>query len=285
MARRYAHILNAVRVGPQSDLYQAQPLAFEAMRQARDASTDLTVHFYGACFPEDRDILPDYFAPTRDLERSVLDCGTFCSPRKLPLLVDVLQRLNDFPPSDYVIFTNADIIPLPFFYKAIDAWIEMGLDAMVINRRTVPDGKYGVQDLPRIFAEVGQPHLGWDCFVFPWAMLPRLLLGRGCLGAPRIGLIFMANLIHHATRFHEWTNVHLTAHVGDAGQWKQSPCLDYREHNTLEFLEVLRGLIPGGDLAAWQGPLGDFCRTLYRTRYAGLKDLMDRLFPTPPDGV
>ena len=285
MARHFAHILNAVRVGPQSDLYQAQPITFEAMRQARDASSDIQISFYGACFPEDRDYLPDYFIPTRDLDRSILDCGTFVQPRKLPLLTDIFQRLSECPPSDYVIFTNSDITPLPFFYRTINAWIEQGVDAMVINRRTIPEGDYTPLDLPLIYAQTGQPHLGWDCFVFPWAMLEKMTLGLGCLGAPRIGLILISNLIHLARNFREWTDCHLTAHIGDAGAWKASPRVDYREHNTVEFLKALHEMVPDGDIVSLKSPLGDFLRNLYRTRYTGLKDLMDRIFATSPHGT
>ena len=277
MKRRYAHIINAVRVGQESDLSQAQPIAFEAMRQAREFCHDSEVDFYGACFPEDRDYLPDFFIPTRDLERSVLDCGAFVNQRKLPILGDIFQRVGESSQADYIIYTNSDIIPLPSFYSVVDQCVRDGIDSMVINRRTIPAGPYTPQDLPIVCAQVGQTHLGWDCFVFPRAMLSQMSLGLGCIGAPRIGMILIANLLHLSSNFREWQNWHVTVHIGDAGAWIVSPCLEYREHNTLELLSVLKKLLGEGCVLTHQGPLGDFFRELYRTRSVGLKDLFDRL--------
>jgi len=106
---KIAHIINPVKVEKTSDLYVAQPITFETMRRARDfAAGRVEVTLYTAQFKEDREFIPSIFNKTRDLERSVLDLGTFKIKRKLPILKDILDRLFQASDADYFIYTNTD---------------------------------------------------------------------------------------------------------------------------------------------------------------------------------
>lgn len=100
------------------------------------------------------------------LTRTVQDVGDFQIPRPLPLLFDVLELgAAAAKPQDFLIYTNSDICLQPYFYGAVRQLISAGYDAITINRRTFGDQRTGPLD-PLMMAEVGQPHKGYDCFVF-----------------------------------------------------------------------------------------------------------------------
>lgn len=234
--RKIAHIVNPVAVPKTSDLYVAQPITFESMLAARRfASETVAVELLTAQFPEDRAIIPDGFIITRDLDRSVLDFGTFHKPRKLPLMGDILNRLHESTDADYLIYTNADIALMPSFYATVDALINVGFDAFVINRRTIQAHYKDIGELPLMYAEIGQPHPGYDCFVFKRSSVPEFALEHVCIGAPKIGLALVANMACTATRFQEFSNaVHLTFHIGNDRTWASTEFQDYVAHNTRE---------------------------------------------------
>ena len=85
--RKIAHIINPFNANPSSDLSTAQPITFESMRRAKEKAKDLVeVELWSAQYLEDRNMIPEGFHATRDLDRSVLDLGTFEKPLKLPLI-------------------------------------------------------------------------------------------------------------------------------------------------------------------------------------------------------
>lgn len=247
--RQLAHIVNPVLVDESSDLAIAQPITFETMQAARRfAAGHVEVEFYTAQYPEDHPAVPADFGRTPDLEESVLDYGHFQKPRKLPLLRDILDRLYQATDAETLVYTNVDIGLLPHFYLAVDRWIEAGYDAFVINRRTISDRFTTVEQIPLIYAQVGEPHRGWDCFVFRRDAYPGYNLGTICVGAPRIGLALLANLVAHAKCFHELKDQHLTFHLGNDRPWQRSVYADYAAHNSREALRIL------AELEAKHGP-------------------------------
>lgn len=246
---RLAHIINPVLVDESSDLFVAQPVTFETMRIARDFCLgQVDVELFSAQYAEDHPFIPSGFHHTPDLHRSVLDYGQFQRQRKLPLLRDILDRLFEATSADYLIYTNVDIALLPHFYSAVDQFIRTGYDAFVINRRTIDDRYVSLEQIPLMYADVGRPHRGWDCFVFRRDAYPDYTLGRICVGAPHVGLAFIANLVAHASAFREFRSQHLTFHIGDDRSWRGGSFTDYAEHNTNEALKVL------ADLEAKKGP-------------------------------
>jgi len=237
------HIINPVIVDKSSDLYKAQPITFETMRIARDfALNGVEVRLLTAQYPEDRALIPEWFQPTPDLERSILDIGTFHKKRKLPLLVDILDRLyTAAPEADYLIYTNVDIGLMPYFYTAVNHMAEMEYDAFVINRRTIGKEHYHVQDLDLMYCEIGEKHPGYDCFVFKKSLYPRFKLGTACVGANWIGRVLIANLICNSNNFRIFDNSHLTFHLGDDRSWQNPDLNDLHEHNDKELHKILLG--------------------------------------------
>jgi hypothetical protein len=232
-----------VNVDRSSDLFTAQPITFETMRMAQAfAVHEVGVDLLATYYPEDAPAVPDGFTSTPHLEASVFDHGTFKRRRKLPLIKDILDRLYQAADAEYLIYTNVDIGLQPQFYLAVDHFISAGHDALVINRRTIPDSYSSVEDLPLMYAELGKPHRGWDCFVFRRDAYPRYRLGTICVGAPLVGLALIANLIAHSDSFKEFKDQHLTFHLGDDRCWRGGPYGDYADHNTQEALRLLARL-------------------------------------------
>lgn len=278
-----AHVINPVHVPATSDLHAAQPVTFESMRIAQRfaaprAAAELAVDLYAAHYAEDAPAAPADFMPLPLLERSVLDVGRFQAQRKLPLLADILERLYAAAgAADYLVYTNVDIALQPHFYLALARFIAAGHDAFVINRRTISARHTQIADLPQMWAEVGAPHRGWDCFVFPRALLPRFKLGHVCIGATRVGLALLANMAAYGRSFHEFTDAHLTFHIGDERAWLNPRFADYDAHNTRALLAILAALeaevgpfdrrsIPGSFLLRRRalGPLYDrWARSVY----------------------
>jgi hypothetical protein len=240
---RLAHIVNPVLVDRSSDLFVAQPITFEAMRVARSfAAGQVAVELLSAQYPEDHPVVPADFRRTPDLEKSVLDYGKFDKPRKLPLLKDILDRLHQGSDAEYLIYTNVDIGLLPHFYLTVKCLVAAGYDAFTINRRTISDRYTRPDQIPLMYAELGRPHRGWDCFVFRRDVYPKYQLGSICLGAPRVGLALIANLWAHADSFREFSDEHLTFHLGNDRSWGQSRHSAYAAHNTRQAYQIIETL-------------------------------------------
>lgn len=239
---KLAHIVNPVIVNSQSDLWIAQPITFETMKLAQlFAQPDVDVTLYSAQYPEDRAFVPDHLQKTPDLERSVLDIRTFQKSRKLPLIQDILDRLHTAATqADYLIYTNVDIALMPHFYLAVARLIHQGFDALVINRQTISKTYSQIADLPLMYAEVGKPHGGHDCFIFRRSVYPKYNLGTACIGAAKIGKVMLVNLMCHAQQFVERNDLHLTFHLGNDRTWKSPDLIDYFEHNETELIQLLQ---------------------------------------------
>jgi hypothetical protein len=273
-----AHLVNPVTTAAGSDLAMAQPITFASIRQARDFARDsVRVNLLSAQFAEDRPAVPTDFSATPDLNRSVADLAGFATPRKLPLLRDLLQRLYDHANCDYLMYSNVDIALMPYFYSAIQQIAAHGYDAFVVNRRTIPATFNTSADLPSMYSQLGQPHPGWDCFVFKRDLFPRFVLGNACIGIPRVGLTLICNLICFASHFQEIKDAHLTFHVGNAMSWNHPDLADYKRHNTTEFLASLQALAQWMDYKNPQTPLGGFLTTLKSERCDALRDLFSSL--------
>ncbi len=253
------------------------------------AEFELDITLYSAQYLPDKAIIPSYFIQTPDLQRSVLDVAEFGAARKLPLLADVLDRLYEVSRADYFIYTNVDIALQPHFYLAVDAFVQAGYDSFVINRRTISAEYAAVSDLEKMFAERGTPHRGWDCFVFPRSYYPHFQLYNICIGASRVGLALLANLVAFSHQFREFDDAHLTFHIGDERSWRKPAYRGYGEHNTAELMRILAALeaqcgpfppqsIPGSFLAR-KRRFGRLYEAWARTVYlpAGLSRLINRL--------
>jgi hypothetical protein len=241
--RKLAHIVTPVIVPESSDLFLAQPITLETMRMARrfaEQNGGPRVTLYSAHFAEGASLVPKDFVHTPFLDRSTLDLKEFKIPLQLPLIADILSRLYAAAAdADYLIYTNVDIGLLPNFYVTVDRLIERGYDAFTINPRWIPAHYCELADIPIMWAEGDKFRKGWDCFVFRREAFPRFILEDVCLGVVNIGRALILNLVMTARNFAEFTDLHLTFHIGNDGGWKRSAMGDYAAHN----LAVVRQLL------------------------------------------
>jgi hypothetical protein len=193
------------------------------------------------CYREDLEAAPAGFESAGLLERSVLDVAEFAEPRRLPLLCDILDLMYAATDgTDYLIYTNVDIALMPSFYLTAARLIDEGFDAFVINPRMISDRYTDPADLSLMYAQVGKPRKGWDCFVFPRSAYPSYRMGRVCLGAPYIGRTLLLNLVAFADHFEEFKDFHATFHIGNAGAWKDPRFADLKQFNRVECTELER---------------------------------------------
>jgi len=185
-----------------------------------------------------------------------MDLGTFQQPRKLPILKDLLERAYAHSDADWVIYTNVDIALMPYFYTAVRRHLEQGHDALIINRRTIPDTWSNPVDLPLMFAEAGESHLGYDCFVFPREWIRELDVGEVCIGVHPVGLTLTLALASLAESLRLLEHAHLTFHIGNDLRWKNPAFDDLTAYNqreckaAIDRLEQAHGAFDA-DLPSW----------------------------------
>lgn len=239
-----AHIISPVIVANSSDLFFAQPITFETMRIAHEFAQDnAEIDLYAIQFHDESRIpLPDIFQRTPDLTRSVADIKTFKQRKKLPLIKDILDTLYESSQAQYLIYTNVDIALQPYFYKAVGMFIQEGYDAFVINRRTITDKYTTVEQIPFMYAQSGESHKGYDCFIFKRELYSKFKLGTICIGTAWIGRALLANMATYAAKYREFRNEHLTFHIGDPCTWRNETFHDYFQHNLDEYHTVFQQL-------------------------------------------
>jgi len=240
---KIAHIINPVDIGPKSDLHTAQPITFETMRRAQKYAKDFLddVTLYTTQYPEDASAVPAGFKVLPDLERSVLDESTFRQSRKLPILKDILDRLYVASDADIFVYTNVDIALMPTFYTSVQAMLRSH-DALVINRRIVSDRYSSVEEIPLMYADLGNKHPEVDCFVFHREAYGQFELGRTCIGVKGVGIIVMANMFAFARDLNLRKDAHLTFHIGNDMVWTSSNLDDYAAYNFSEINQALMRL-------------------------------------------
>ena len=238
---RFAHVINPVRVEPSSDLFVAQPITFESMRVAREkAREDADVTLCAVYYPEDEEQIPAAFQKLQPLDRSVLDFGEFEVKRKYPLISDILARLAEAASeADYLIYTNVDIVLMPFFYTSLATLLEEGYDALTITRRTIPRIYTSPAELSRMYAESGEAHPGHDCFIFRREAVMQYDLGHICIGAHWIGRALELNMICTARRYAAFRDLHMTFHLGDDRPWKDDRFKVFAQSNRNEIRRIL----------------------------------------------
>lgn len=259
---KIAHIIHPVVVEPSSDLVIAQPITFETMRIAREFARDTAdVKLFAIQYnDEERIPLPGVFTRVPDLTRSVADIKTFKKRRKLALIKDILDALNEAADSaEYLVYTNVDIALQPYFYQTVSKIIRRGFDAFVINRRSISTRYSSVEEIPLMYAEIGESHKGYDCFIFRRDVYPEFKLGSICIGTAWIGRTLLANLVAYSTGFKEFKNEHATFHIGDSLPWRKDEYHDYFKANWEEYLRNFHQLesIHGEFEGIWRSYLLD----------------------------
>lgn len=237
---RIAHIVKPMAAKPGSEHAIAQPITLETMRRAKAAAKDVVeVEHWATGFPDEQSVIPSDFQATTPLRRSACDIGTFRIPRPLPVFRDVLERLYDASQAEYFIYTNVDIGLQPHFYTEVARLIGSGYDAFTINRRTLPNHYSSTEQIPAMYAELGKPHPGYDCFVFRRDAYTSFILGDVCLGCGHVDLPLVCSMIAAARKFCDITDAHLTFHIGDSRTWWNWKYRDYIIHNDMQAKHAL----------------------------------------------
>lgn len=276
----FAHIVNPVHPSKSSHLRIAQPITLESMLRAKTyAQRQANVELYMTKFVDDTISIPDGFTYTPDLNRSILDVTKFNKKRQLPLFIDILDRLYKATQAEYLIYSNIDIAVMPYFYTTVLQIVNLGYQAFSINRRTIKAKYRTIDELPLMYAELGEPHRGWDCFVFHRSLYPNFIFGDICLGVPLVGLAMISNLIAFSKNFIQITGAHLTFHIGNDRSWHERTNIEYEQHNRNEVIKLLLKLddkIGGFD---GNSPPGEYIRFHKNKLIAYIYDnLMMRLY-------
>lgn len=241
--RKIAHIINPFNASPSSDLNTAQPITFASMLRAKEEAKNLVeVELWTAQYPEDRNMVVDGFVATRDLNRSVLDLGSFDKQMKLPLIDDIVRRLFEESDAEYLIYTNVDIGVYPSFYSEVNRFIDEGLDAFIINRRRLEAHFTKVEQLDEIYQEKGKKHPGFDCFVFHRDLFPDFQLAEVCIGVPFIGITFAQNIFALAKNYRLFEDEILTFHIG-MEIFKGRAARDYFRYNRKQFWKAMNSTL------------------------------------------
>lgn len=184
------------------------------LRAKRDSVFSEGIELYTTQFEEDKEIIPAGFRVLSNLERSVLDVNSGLTKRKLPLIADILSKVKETDQPDYVIFTNMDIALMPYFYDAVFAYLSKGHDALVINRRRIPDVYTTIDELPLMYSDMGKSHPGFDCFVVKTELLDRFVMGNICVGISFLEATLVHNIFSFAQNPLYIPDAHLTFHIG-----------------------------------------------------------------------
>lgn len=236
MEYKIAHIINPVKMdNPASDLLATQVVVFESMLRAKaEFSQAQNLRLLTVQYPEDHAIIPQGFEILPDLKRSAKDIPELKANKKLPFIADILAAAYQHADADYYIFTNVDIVLMPFFYEWVLQTInkDATADAFVINRRRISKKFLNGFDLAQLYAEVGKSHPGFDCFVFKKTLVPKLILDNICVGIPFLEASLMYNLIAHSQHLQLFSDKHLTLHIGMEVMPKRNQQLYWHNRNT-----------------------------------------------------
>ncbi len=213
---RFAHIVNPVAVSEAHELHFAQPITFESMRVAKEfAKGSIEVELLSVQYAEDHAAVPSFFKKLPDLTRSVRDVAHLPNAKKFPLIADIFQTLFEHSDAEYLIYTNTDIILTPQFYETVAQLIaQHHYDAISINRRRIPFQWKTPAELPLIWAQKGELHPGFDCFVFHRSLLPQFVFSNVCIGTGYTSVALIHNLIAFAQNAFITDALHLTLHLG-----------------------------------------------------------------------
>jgi len=206
----FAHVVNVIVPPPTSDLVVAQPVTLQSMLVAQQLYP--AAELWAVCYADEQPTVPPGFQRTKPLTRSLADHRR--GP-KLAFVKDILDALYEATTAEYMVFTNVDIGLQPYFYSFAEyALTSQPYDALIINKRIIPDYYTSPTQLPGMWAEIGKRHQGYDCFVWRRDLYPQFRLDSVCVGLPYIGATLKANLGVLVRDTHVFLGAHVTFHIG-----------------------------------------------------------------------
>jgi len=107
-----------IRRRPDSEHEFAQRVTWAALERALDEGrrADVEVELLGAVYPVDVPAVRPSAVTLPHLSKCISDIVPLERPMPLPLCADVLRLALEHGRGEYVIFTNMDICPQPYFY-------------------------------------------------------------------------------------------------------------------------------------------------------------------------
>lgn len=222
---KIAHLINPFKCSEDnpSYLYYAQPITFKSMRnsQIEAIKVGIDIKLYSVNYPEDDEIIPNYFIKLPHLKKSTLtEFPEISKNKKLPIIQEMFDSILQNTDADYIIFTNADIGVQKNFYKKIYSFIvKDNLESFIINRRNnipkfINNLRLTENNLDIIYKEKGRKHPGKDCFIFKRDILEKINMGKMFTAHPPWGFTLhkLMNKINKNT--HLFTDEFLTFHLG-----------------------------------------------------------------------
>jgi hypothetical protein len=252
MSFNFSHIINPVSEKENPELFAAQKITFQSIAESRKRlKGNISVELIAVSFPEANSVSEKIADKTIPLLRSVADIKKFNRERKLPIIHDLLSEGIKNASHDYIVFTNIDIALMPDFYNVVNWYCEKGHDAVVINRRRIPN-KLKNAPLEVMQAHAGYMHTGYDCFIFKKSLFEKFVPTNICIGIPPAGNDIFYNLFTFAENPLLLTERHLTFHLGMelVKIWGSS---EYYHFNYSEFSKLLKKLDPHIDIAKFPG--------------------------------
>lgn len=193
----------------------AQPVTLASIEAARSyAKSHIEVELLAVCFEEDADVVNDNTFRKSILRHSLQTLLNNTGVKKLPFIKEILDTAYQSGDAGFVIFTNMDIALMPYFYLTVKEYVKEGHDAIVVNRRGISSSLNSSSELYKMYAELGDPHPGYDCFVIKRELLPKFVLGNICTGVAFLEVALMHNIIAFSNNPLYLTHHHLTFHIG-----------------------------------------------------------------------
>jgi hypothetical protein len=228
---KFAHLINPFKCNEDnpSYLYYAQPITFKTMYNAKIEANKISVKvdLFCANFPEDDEIIPDYFIKLPHLQKSTKSLfPNIKTNKKLPIIQEMLMLVYKNTDADYIIFTNSDISVQKNFYTKINNIINnQKLKSFVINRRDdLPKFKNGKRltenNLDILYKEKGKKHPGKDCFIIHRSLIQKINMGNMFIGYSPWGNT-LNTLLKNINKNHKvFEDLYLTFHLGDDKAWR-----------------------------------------------------------------
>ena len=230
---KLAHLINPFKCTKDNSsyLYYAQPITFKSMRnsQLKAQKSGINIKLYTINYPEDDEIVPDYFIKLPYLKKSTItEFPNISKNKKLPIIQEMFDSILQNSDADYIIFTNSDIGVQENFYEEINKIIKVtNLKAFIINRRdNIPKFKNNKRlsdkDLDIIYKETGEFHPGKDCFIIERNILKQIDMESMFTGYGGWGNTLHKYLDKLFNNTYLFTNKYLTFHIGNDTNWKKN---------------------------------------------------------------
>ncbi len=239
----FSHIINPVSIEENVELFETQKLSFASILKAKNYNDKIPIELFTVSANSNSlDCVPVPFKQLPKLDRTISDLVNKAN-KNYPILSDIFKTAQTHCKSDYIIFTNLDIALMPYFYEAVNHYVSLDHDAIIINRRRIKNRFKNETTLEALYAEAGKDHTGYDTFIIKRDLLDKFIYKNIAIGVPPAGNDIFYNIFAFAQKPILFTEKHLTFHVGLdlVKNWGNTAIV---KHNYNEFHQLLKELKP-----------------------------------------